>query len=139
MRHCKANAKLGKPTDQRLAMLRELAAGVIHDNRITTTLVRAKATRPYLEKLITKAVRGRRLEQQAEAAATPEEQQQLRAQAVHLRRMVRRKLQRPVLVKHLFDVVAPHFMERPGGYTRIIRTGFRRGDGAEMAILEFVG
>lgn len=139
MRHRKANPKLGRPTDQRLAMLRELAAGVIYSAKIETTLMRAKVTRPYLEKLVTKAVRGRRLEAQAEAASDPAVKQQLHAQAVHLRRQVRQKLQQPELVKHLFDQVAPHYMERPGGYTRIIRTGFRRGDGAPTAILEFVG
>lgn len=137
MRHRKGNAKLGRPTDQRLAMLRELASGVIYDTRIETTLARAKATRPYLEKLITKAVHGLKAEQAAESAEG-EQVQLLKAKAVHLRREVRRKLQQPALVKHLFDQVAPHFAERPGGYTRIIRTGRRRGDGAEMAILEFV-
>ncbi len=137
MRHRKGNAKLGRPTDQRLAMLRELASGVIYDTRIETTLVRAKATRPYLEKLITKAVHGMKADQAAEAASG-DDKQILAAKAVHLRREVRRKLQHPALVKHLFDQVAPHFAERPGGYTRIIKTGRRRGDGAEMAILEFV-
>ena len=137
MRHRKSNAKLGRPTDQRLAMLRELASGVIYDTRIQTTLTRAKATRPYLEKLITKAVHGYKAEQAAESASG-EAKQELQAKAVHLRREVRRKLQQPALVKHLFDQVAPHFAERPGGYTRIIKTGRRRGDGAETAILEFV-
>ncbi len=143
MRHRKANAKLGRPTDQRLAMLRELASGVIlgtgTEARIETTLVRAKATRPYLEKLVTKAVRGCKLEREAERTSDETARQELRAAAVHLRRQVRRKLLRPELVKHLFDHVAPHYLERPGGYTRIIRTGRRRGDGAELAILEFVG
>ena len=139
MRHRKGNDKLNRPTDQRLAMLRELAAGVIYDTRTETTIERAKVTRPYLERLVTKAVRGRRLELQADQLTNPAEQQQLRASAVHLRRQVREKLQDPRLVKHLFDQVAPHFMERPGGYTRIIRTRRRRGDGAQLAILEFVG
>lgn len=138
MRHRKANAKLGRPTDQRLAMLRELAAGVIYDTRIETTLVRAKAARPYLEKLVTKAIQGRRLEAEAEKVSAAEDKQKLLARAVHLRRVVRKKLQNPTLVKHLFDQVAPHFEDRPGGYTRIIKTGRRRGDGAETAILEFV-
>jgi large subunit ribosomal protein L17 len=139
MRHRKGNDKLGRPTDQRLAMLRELASGVIYSTRIETTATRAKAVRPYLEKLVTKAVHGRRLDLEAERAGNEADRRQLRAQAVHLRRQVRAKLQDPSLVKHLFDQVAPHYMERPGGYTRIIKTGFRRGDGAEMAIIEFVG
>jgi large subunit ribosomal protein L17 len=139
MRHRKANAKMGRPTDQRLAMLRELASGVIYRTRIQTTLMRAKVARPYLEKLVTKAIHGHRLDQAAEKMTDVDEKQRLRAQAVHLRRQVRAKLQDPRLVKHLFDQVAPHYLERPGGYTRIIRTGFRRGDGAETAILEFVG
>lgn len=139
MRHRKANAKLGRPTDQRMAMLRELAAGVIYDTRIETTLVKAKACRPYLERLVTKAIKGRKLDNEAEATTDEALRAELRGKAVHQRRMVRRKLQNPTLVKHLFDQVAPHFLDRPGGYTRIIKTGFRRGDGAEMAILEFVG
>ncbi|NUP98536.1 MAG: 50S ribosomal protein L17 [Armatimonadetes bacterium] len=138
MRHRKANAKLNRPTDQRLAMLRELAAGVIYDTKIETTLARAKATRPYLERLVTKAIQGRKLEVQAGNVAVDEEKQKLQAAAVHLRRQVRRKLQNPALVKHLFDNVAPHYETRPGGYTRITKTGRRRGDGAEMAVLQFV-
>lgn len=118
-------------------MLREMASGVIYDTRIETTLARAKAARPYLERLITKAVQGVRAEQAA-AAAGEAEKQALAMRAIHLRREVRRKLQQPALVKHLFDQVAVHFLNRPGGYTRIIKTGRRRGDGAEMAILEFV-
>lgn len=139
MRHRKANAKLGKPADQRLALLRELARGAVYDSRIETTVERAKATRPYLEKLVTKAVRGYRLDREAERTSDEATRRNLRAQAVHLRRQVRAKLLEPEVVKHLFDSVAPHYLERPGGYTRIIRTGRRRGDGAEMAILEFVG
>lgn len=138
MRHRKGNAKLGKPTDQRLAMLRELACGVIYSGKVDTTVVRAKATRPYLERLVTKAVRGRRLEDAATRVSDEAEAQRLRAQAIHLRRLVRTKLQRPEAVKALFDDVAPRFMDRPGGYTRIVRTGFRRGDGAETAQLRWV-
>ncbi|MBI5833891.1 MAG: 50S ribosomal protein L17 [Armatimonadetes bacterium] len=138
MRHRKANAHLNRPTDQRLAMLRELASGVIYNGKIETTVVRCKATRPYLEKLVTKAVRGLRFDEAAAAATNPEDAARLRAQSVHLRRIVRAKLQSPELVKHLFDQVAPHFKTRPGGYTRIVRTGFRRGDGAETAQLSWV-
>lgn len=139
MRHRKANAKLNRPTDQRLALLRELASGVIMDTRVQTTLVRAKALRPYLERLVTKAVQGHRLEEEARVTSDETERARKQAQAIHLRRQVRQKLQRPELVKHLFDQVAPHFVDRPGGYTRIVRVGRRRGDGAEMAVLEFVG
>jgi large subunit ribosomal protein L17 len=120
-------------------MLRELASGVIWSTRIETTLARAKAARPYLEKLVTKAVHGYRLDQEAAKVTDEAARVQLRADSVHLRRLVRAKLGDPRLVKHLFDQVAPHYVDRPGGYTRIIRTGFRRGDGAETAILEFVG
>lgn len=139
MRHRKANGKLGRPTDQRLAMLRELARGAVYDTRIETTLDRAKATRPFLEKLVTKAVRGYRLDREAERTTDEAARRDLRARAVHLRRQVRAKLLEPEVVQHLFERVAPHYLERPGGYLRIIRTGRRRGDGAEMAILEFVG
>jgi len=139
MRHRKGNRKLARPTDQRLAMLRELATGTIYASRIETTLMRAKVARPYLEKLVSKAVQGRRLDEAAEKTTSVDEARDLRAQAIHLRRQVRAKLGDPTVVKHLFEEVARHYMERPGGYTRIIRTGFRRGDGAETAILEFVG
>lgn len=139
MRHRKGLNHMGRPTDQRLAMLRELAAGVIYSSRIETTVVRAKCARPYLEKLVTKAVQGRRLDEDAEKTTDEAKRQELRAKSVHLRRQVRAKLLNPSLVKHLFDEVAPHYLTRPGGYTRIIRTGFRKGDGAETAILEFVG
>ncbi|MBI2300658.1 MAG: 50S ribosomal protein L17 [Armatimonadetes bacterium] len=138
MRHRKANPKLGKPTDQRLALLRGLAAGMVLDSHVETTLARAKVARPFVEKLVTKAVRGRRLDQAADASTDQVQRQELRAQAIHLRRLVRRDLHNPNLVKHLFDQVAPHFVSRAGGYTRIMRTGRRRGDGAEMAILSFV-
>ncbi len=136
MRHRKGNAKLGRPTDQRLAMLRELASGVIYDTRIETTLVRAKATRPYLEKLITKAVHGMKADQAAEAASG-DDKQILAAKAVHLRpRCAASCSIRP------WSSTCSTRSRRTSRSGPVATRGSSRpataGDGAEMAILEFV-
>lgn len=105
----------GSPSHQR-KMLSNLAASLIAEERITTTETRAKQLRPYVEKMVTKARRG----------------------DLHARRTVLRKIQDTDVVTKLFDDVAPRYEDRPGGYTRIVKLGPRRGDGAEMAIIEFV-
>ncbi len=105
----------GGPAHQRL-MLANLAGALFWDERITTTLARAKVLRPYAEKLITKARDG----------------------GLHNRRTVLRHIEDTEVVTKLFDEVGPRYAERPGGYTRIIKLGPRRGDGAEMAIIELV-
>lgn len=105
----------GGPAHQRL-MLSNLAGALIWDERITTTLARAKVLRPYAEKLITKARKG----------------------DLHARRQVLRVIRDTDVVTLLFDEVAPRYVDRPGGYTRIVRVGPRRGDGAEMAVVELV-
>ncbi|MCU0225662.1 MAG: 50S ribosomal protein L17 [Acidobacteria bacterium] len=116
MRHRCANRKLGRTSEHRIAMLRNLAAALIEHERITTTMGKAKELRPYAERLISKA----------------------QQDTVHSRRMVARDLHDRDLVKRLFDEVAPRFSGRPGGYTRVLRTMPRRGDAAEMAIIELV-
>ncbi len=116
MRHRCANRKLGRTSEHRIAMLRNLAAALIEHERITTTMGKAKELRPYAERLISKA----------------------QQDTVHSRRIVARDLHDRDLVKRLFDEVAPRFSGRPGGYTRVLRTMPRRGDAAEMAIVELV-
>lgn len=108
--------KLGRTSGHRAALFRNQLASVIQHERITTTLPKAKELRPILEKLVTMS----------------------REDSVHNRRQAARQLQDDALVQKLFTQVAPRFTDRPGGYTRIIKLGPRRGDGAEMAILEFV-
>lgn len=116
MKHKKGHKKLGKPTDQRLALLRSLAREVIAKGQIETTLVRAKEARRMVEKLITLAKEG----------------------SLFARRRAFRILQDETLVKRLFDEVAPQVGEKQGGYVRIIRIGYRRGDHAEMALLSLI-
>ena len=105
----------GSPSHQR-KILANLASSLIVEERITTTQARAKQLRPYVEKMITKARRG----------------------DLHARRLVLRKIQDSDVVTKLFDDVAPRYEDRPGGYTRIVKLGPRRGDGAEMALIELV-
>ncbi len=116
MRHRWAHRKLGRTTEHRRALLRNLATALFQHERITTTLPKAKELRSYAEKLITRA----------------------RRDTVHDRRLVARELRDRTLVRHLFDEIAPRYAGRPGGYTRIVRLMTRRGDGAEMAIIELV-
>lgn len=97
-------------------MMSNLAAALFWDGRIETTLARAKVLRPYAEKLITKA----------------------RSGTLHDRRLILRQIEDTEVVTRLFDEVAPRYEDRPGGYTRILKLGPRRGDGAEMAIIELV-
>ncbi|RMG48171.1 MAG: 50S ribosomal protein L17 [Acidobacteria bacterium] len=117
MRHRWAGRKLGRKTEHRRATLRNLATALFEQGRIRTTVPKAKELRSYAERLITKA----------------------RKDSVHARRLVARELGNRTLVKKLFDEIAPRYAERPGGYTRILRLMPRRGDAAEMAIIELVG
>src|SRR5258708_17202600 len=119
MRHRVAHRKLGRVTSHRLALLRNLATALFERERIRTTLMKAKELRPYAEKLITLAKRD-----EGRLAA---------------RRLVARDIKDPVVVKKLFDSLGSRYATRPGGYTRILRLGPRKGDGAEMAILELLG
>lgn len=108
--------KLGLPTDQRKAMLRNLVTSLLKHGKIETTETRAKETRSIAEKMITLGKRG----------------------DLHARRQVLAYVQEELVVKNLFDNVAPKYAERNGGYTRIIKTSVRKGDSAEMAIIELV-
>ena len=126
MRHNVAHRKLGRVTEHRLALLRNQATALLRHERIETTVPKAKELRPFVERLITFAKRG--------VAAGD-----ANSQSLHARRMVLRDLVDKDVVGKLFETIAPRFAERPGGYTRILRIGFRRGDAAEMAQLELVG
>jgi large subunit ribosomal protein L17 len=119
MRHRVAHRKLGRVTPHRTALLRNLATALFERERIRTTLVKAKELRPYAEKLITLAKRD--------------------ADRLHARRLVLRDIRDETVVKKLFDSLGARFAARAGGYTRILRLGPRKGDGAEMAILELLG
>jgi large subunit ribosomal protein L17 len=119
MRHRVAHRKLGRTTPHRRALLRNLATALFENERIRTTLPKAKELRPFAERIITLA-RGDE-------------------NRLHLRRLVARDIQKPAVVQKLFDTIGARFATRPGGYTRILRLGPRKGDGAEMALLELVG
>jgi large subunit ribosomal protein L17 len=119
MRHRVAHRKLGRTTPHRTALLRNLATALFERERIRTTLMKAKELRPYAEKLITLAKRD--------------------ADRLHARRLVLRDIRDEGVVKKLFESLGARFAARAGGYTRIRRLGPRRGDGAEMAIVELLG
>ena len=126
MRHNVAHRKLGRVTEHRLALLRNQAIALLRHERIETTIPKAKELRPFVERLITIAKRG--------VAAGDGN-----GRGLHARRLVLAELPDKEVVGKLFDTLAPRFAERPGGYTRILRIGFRRGDAAEMAHMELVG
>ena len=117
MRHLKAGHKLGRNPAHRRATLRNLVTNLIDKERIETTVLRAKAARPLAERMITLGKRD----------------------SLHARRQAAAFLMTPGATKKLFNDLAPRFADRPGGYTRIVRSGWRIGDGAELAILEFIG
>ena len=116
MRHGKKHNHLGRKTAHRKALLHNLANALITHKRITTTLAKAKALRVFVEPLATKA----------------------KSNTTHARRVAFSYLQNKEVIMELFGPVAEKVADRPGGYVRIIRTGFRKGDGAEMAMIEFV-
>ncbi len=126
MRHNVAHRKLGRVTEHRLAMIRNQAIALLRHERIQTTMPKAKELRPFVERLITIAKRG--------VAASDAKGKTLTA-----RRLVLAEIPDVEVVGKLFSTLAPRFAERPGGYTRILRVGFRRGDGAEVAQIELVG
>jgi large subunit ribosomal protein L17 len=117
MRHRVAGFKLKRPVDSRNALLRNLATSVIEHERVITTVIKAKAVRPLVEKMITLA----------------------KKDTLHTRRQAAAVLRTPDSLKKLFDKLGTRFGQRPGGYTRITRLGPRKGDGAEQAMIELVG
>jgi len=126
MRHRVAHRKLGRVTEHRIAMLRNMSTSLLRHEHVVTTVPRAKELRPFVERLITIAKRG--------VAAGD-----AKAQTLNARRMVMQDLQDREVVSKLFDTLAPRFQGRAGGYTRLLRLGYRRGDSAEIAQVELVG
>jgi large subunit ribosomal protein L17 len=117
MRHRNAGYKLGRNTSHRRALLRNLVTSVFLEDRVETTITKAKAVRPHVERLITLGKKG----------------------DVHSRRQALTFLQTREAVTRLFDTVAPRYGDRNGGYLRIVRTGWQKGDGAEKAFIELIG
>jgi large subunit ribosomal protein L17 len=126
MRHRVSHRKLGRVTEHRIAMLRNQAEALLRHERIETTVPKAKELRPFVERIISIAKRG---------IAGGE----ANGKSLHARRMVLRDIQDRDVVSKLFETIAPRFETRPGGYTRILRIGFRRGDSAEIAQIELLG
>ena len=116
MRHRVDTFKIGRTSAHRRALVANMASSLFFSGRIETTLVKAKELRRFAEKLITVGKKG----------------------DIHNRRLAFAKLRSRDAVKHLFDVVAPEYAERNGGYTRIYKLGFRRGDAAEMCLIQLV-
>ncbi len=117
MRHRNKVKKMGRTASHRRATLRNLATALFANKQIRTTFAKAKAAQSYVERLITQG----------------------KANTVHARRQVFKLVQDRTLVKTLFDEIAPGFADRKGGYTRVVKLGMRRGDGAQMAVLQLVG
>ncbi|MCK5148727.1 50S ribosomal protein L17 [bacterium] len=117
MRHRKAVNKLGRTASHRKALMANLAGALFEQKHIKTTEAKAKAARQFVERLITLA----------------------RKDTTHARRLAYQRLRHKTYVKVLFEEIAPQYVERPGGYTRVIKLGKRQGDAADMAILELVG
>ena len=116
MRHRKAGRQLKRTSEQKLALMRNLATSLIEAGAIETTEAKAKELRPFVEKLITKAKSG----------------------TLHARRLAVRHVHKRAAADKLFQEIGPKFATRPGGYTRILKTGHRTGDGAEMARIELI-
>ena len=116
MRHGKAHRKLNRTHEHRAAMFANMAAALIKHEQITTTLPKAKELRPVVEKLVTLGKRG----------------------DLHARRQAIAQIRDVAMVKKLFDVLGPRYKERNGGYCRILKAGFRYGDSAPVAVIEFV-
>jgi large subunit ribosomal protein L17 len=116
MRHAKTHRKFSRRSDHRKSMLANLAASLIKHEQIVTTLPKAKDLRPVVEKLVTLGKRG----------------------GLHARRQAISQMRDLAMVKKLFDVIGPRYKERNGGYTRVLKAGYRYGDSAPVAVIEFV-
>jgi large subunit ribosomal protein L17 len=116
MRHAKTHRKFNRRSDHRRSMLANLAASLIKHEQIVTTLPKAKDLRPVVEKLVTLGKRG----------------------GLHARRQAISQMRDIAMVKKLFEVIGPRYKDRNGGYTRVLKAGFRHGDSAPVAVIEFV-
>jgi large subunit ribosomal protein L17 len=160
MRHRKAGRTLGRTSGQRKNLYRSLITALLVHERVQTTEAKARAIRRHAEKLITLSRRGQteRILELAQAgdqvalerliqtkraqkllATDPDElEQTVQAMGVNARRLAAGRLNGPAAVRKLFDELGPRYMERPGGYTRILKLGYRKGDAAPMALIELV-
>ena len=118
MRHLNTGRRLNRTSSHRQAMFANLACALIKHEQITTTLPKAKDLRPVIERLVTKAKNGKG--------------------SLHVRRLAIQQIKDATMVTKLFDVLGPRYAARPGGYVRILKAGFRFGDRAAMAVIEFV-
>jgi large subunit ribosomal protein L17 len=118
MRHLNSGRRLNRTTAHRSAMFANMACALIKHEQITTTLPKAKELRPVVEKLVTKAKNAK--------------------SNLHARRLAISQIKDEAMVTKLFEVLAPRYKARPGGYTRVLKAGFRYGDRAAMAVIEFV-
>ena len=116
MRHANAHRKLNRTPEHRRAMFANMAAALIKHEQITTTLPKAKDLRPIVEKLVTLGKQG----------------------SLHARRQAIAEIRDVAMVKKLFDVIGPRYQSRNGGYTRVLKAGYRYGDSAAVAVIEFV-
>jgi large subunit ribosomal protein L17 len=116
MRHGIAHRKLNRTASHRKAMLANMAAALIKHEQITTTLPKAKELKPYMDKLVTLSKKG----------------------DLHARRQAISKIQDRVQVSKLFETLGPRYQDRPGGYTRVVKAGYRYGDSAPMAVIELI-
>ena len=116
MYHGHKKRRFGRTAEHRKAMFSNMCANLIHHEQIVTTLPKAKDLRPVVEKLVTLGKRG----------------------DLHARRMAMAEIRQAAVVKKLFDVIGPRYKDRQGGYTRVLKAGFRYGDDAPMAVIEFV-
>jgi len=131
MRHLKSGRKLGRTNSHKRAMMRNLVMSLFEYKKVSTTLAKAKELRPYAETLITRAKKALQKEQ----AGLLSEGQTI---DIHSRRVVARDISKKAILQELFDSIAPVVLERNGGYCRIIKTGTRRGEAAQTAIIELV-
>src|SRR5712671_4368491 len=118
MRHLKSGRRLNRTTPHRKAMFANMTCALIKHEQITTTLPKAKELRPVVERLVTKAKNGKA--------------------SLHARRLAIAQIKDEAMVKKLFDVLGPRYAARPGGYTRVLKAGYRHGDNAPMAFIEFI-
>jgi large subunit ribosomal protein L17 len=118
MRHLKSGRRLNRSSAHRSAMFANMACALIKHEQITTTLPKAKELRPIVEKLVTHARNGKG--------------------SLHARRLAIQQIKDTAMVSKLFDVLGPRYASRPGGYLRVLKAGFRHGDHAAMAVIEFV-
>jgi large subunit ribosomal protein L17 len=118
MRHLSSGRRLNRTTAHRTAMFANMACALIKHEQITTTLPKAKELRPVVEKLVTKAKNGKG--------------------SLHARRLAISQIKDAEMVKKLFDVLGPRYAARPGGYLRVLKAGYRYGDNAPLAVIEFI-